>query len=226
MAVLLAASAAAGVQAAFGAWTKVAVWEMNEGANANRMQDSSGNNRWGSIGQLVEPGFVVSGENRAYNWPAGDFSEENPERLVRVPRKALNPRRDAFSVTVRFRTDAANQSIIQKGQASTAGGMWKINMVDGRVFCLFKGSAGRAGIGSRQAQTIVGTGWHTVRCVRGSRGVTIVVDGGVPRTEPGRTGAIANDFPLTIGGKWSCNPPAVSCQYYVGLVDRVLVRRR
>jgi hypothetical protein len=225
VAVLLAASASAGVEPALGAWTKVAVWEMNEDAGATTMLDSSASNLSGTIGQLVEPGFPLEGVNSAYSWPAGNLDVENPERLVIVPRKALNPRRDAFAVTIRFRTAALEQHIIQKGQASTDGGMWKIDTVDGRVFCLFKGSAGRATVGSRQTQTVSDDNWHTVRCIRRSRSVTIVVDGGLPRKQAGRTGRIANDVPLTIGGKWSCNPPQVLCQYYVGLIDRAVVRR-
>jgi hypothetical protein len=68
--------------------------------------------------------------------------------------------------------------------------------------------------------------WHTVRCVRRSKGVTVIVDGGQPRRQAGRTGKIANAFDLAIGGKLTCNPPNVSCQYYVGQLDRVIVRRR
>jgi hypothetical protein len=225
VAALLAANASAGVESAFGAWTKVAAWQMDEGVNATVMHDSSGNGRRGTIGSDVETGVVVSGDNRAYNWPAGNLDVVNPERLVTVDSRALNPRRDAFAVTIRLKTGAAdNNNVIQKGQATTAGGMWKIDMLDGRIFCTFKGAAGRAGIGSRL--TVSDDAWHTVQCVRRRTGVTITVDGGVPRTQAGRTGRIANAYPLSIGGKTTCNPPTVQCHYYVGLLDRVIVRRR
>jgi Laminin G domain len=229
-AVLLAASAFVGVDSAFGAWTKVAVWQMNEGPNQNVMHDSSGANRDGIIGTVVETDVAdpeLSGGNTAFRWPGGDLSVENPERLVTVDRSALNPRRDGFEVTIRLKTNATDHNIIQKGQATTEGGMWKIEMDGGRAICSFKGSAGRAAVGSAQTMSLADDEWHRVRCVRRSNGVTIRVDDRVPRTQAGRTGRIANSLPLTIGGKWNCNPPNnVTCQYYVGLVDRVVVRRR
>jgi hypothetical protein len=226
-AVLLVASASAGAESALGAWPKVAAWEMNEPPNATTMLDSSGAGRSGTIGALVETGVpvIVGGANRAYRWPAGNLDLENPARLVGVNSSALNPRTDAFAVTIRLKTSAVNQNIIQKGQAGTTGGMWKIDMKDnGHIFCLFKGLAGRRAIGS--SQTVSDGEWHTVRCIRRASGVTIIVDGGTPRTLAGTTGSIANTWRLAIGGKSSCNPPQVQCQYYVGLLDRVIVRRR
>jgi hypothetical protein len=68
--------------------------------------------------------------------------------------------------------------------------------------------------------------WHTVRCIRRRAGVTVIVDSFLPRTQDGRTGRIANHTRLAIGGKLFCNPPNVSCQDYVGLLDRVVVRRK
>jgi hypothetical protein len=223
VAVLLAANASAGVESAFGAWTKVAAWQMNEGVNATVMHDSSGNGRTGTIGSTVETGVVVSGTNKAYQWPA-DVDVVDNNRLVKVNSRALNPRRDAFAVTIRLKTGVGeNNNIIQKGQATTAGGMWKIDILNGRIFCTFKGAAGRAAIGSRE--TVSDDAWHTVQCVRRRTGVTITVDGGVPRKQAGRTGRIANDWPLAIGGKLVCNAGTVQCHYYVGLLDRAIVRR-
>jgi hypothetical protein len=222
LAVFLAASAV-GVEPAFAAWTKVADWEMNEGPNATTMHDRSGHNRDGTIGSTVETGVVVRGAT-GYRWPA-DTGVEDPQRLVTVASSALNPRRDAFAVTLRLKTSAEDQNIIQKGQAHTAGGMWKIEMVNGRVICSFKGSAGRVAVGS--TVTVSNHVWHTVRCERHRRAVTISVDGRAPRRQAGRSGKIANSWALSIGGKAICNPSHnVSCQYYVGLLDRVVVRRK
>jgi Concanavalin A-like lectin/glucanases superfamily len=180
------------------------------------------------IGGVVEPGIVVSGENRAYRWPAGDLNAKDPGRLVTATGRAFNPREDAFSVTIRLKTAvAADQNIIQKGQAPSPG-IWKIEMASsGRVFCFFKGEVGRAAIGSLEGVSLADDAWHTVRCIRRSAGVTIIVDGGSPRTQARATGRIANGWPLTIGGKSQCNPDNnVTCQYYVGDIDRVVVRRR
>jgi hypothetical protein len=188
------------------------------------MHDSSGNGRWGLIGSAVQTGVVVDGAT-GYRWPPENVEGVHRERLVTVNRRAFNPGRDAFAVIVRLMTDVEdNINIIQKGQASTAGGMWKIDMLEGRVFCTFKGGAGRRAVGSWTK--VSNNAWHTVRCVRRPRSVTIIVDGGVPRTQAGRTGRIANTKPLSIGGKWDCNADTVQCHYYVGLLDSVVVRRR
>jgi hypothetical protein len=214
----------AGVESAFGAWTKVAVWQMNEGPNATRMHDSSGNGRSGTIGSEVETSVTVSGET-GYRWSAVNGDVVDPERLVMVNSSALNPGRDAFAVTIRLKTSVTgNHNIIQKGQTGTAGGMWKIDMLNGRIFCTYTGAAGRVAIGSRQ--TVSDDVWHTVSCERRRTGVTISVDGGLPRAQAGRTGRIANPWPLAIGGKPKCNQATTMCHYYVGLLDRVIVRRR
>jgi Laminin G domain len=202
--------------------TTVARWEMNEGAGARTMHDSSGSNLSGTIGSAVQTGVTLGGAT-GYRWSWKNRDGFRPERLVKVASSLLNPRARAFAVTIRLRTGSGDQNIIQKGQATTAGGMWKIDMVRGHVKCTFKGSEGRVGVGSRQ--TVWDGVWHTVRCVRRATGVTIRIDGGSARTVAGATGRIANSSALAIGGKLSCNPPAVQCDYYVGLLDRVVVAR-
>jgi Laminin G domain len=220
---LLAASAAAGAQPAFAAWATVAVWEMDEGTTASTMHDSSGANRDGSIGSVVETG-VSSGGDLVYQWPPGDLGVENPERLVTVPGRGFNPQRNGFAVTIRFKTSDPNHNMIQKGQA-TSPGLWKIELNNGRAFCFFKGSSGRGAIGS--SLSLADNEWHTVRCVRRSGRVSIAVDGGGRRTIERKTGKIANAAPVAIGGKFACNPPnGVSCQYYVGQIGRAVVKRR
>jgi hypothetical protein len=225
VAVLLAASAFVGVESAFAAWTKMAAWRMNEPAGATIMHDTSGNHHWGLIGSAVETGVVVSGDNRAYRWPAGNVDGVRPERLVKVKsNRDFNPRRDAFAVVIRLQTGAdGNDNIIQKGQSSASGGFWKIDMLNGRIFCTFKGGAGLRSIGSQGR--VDDDAWHTVRCERRRTGVTIFVDGQAPRTQAGRTGWIANDWALTIGGKSRCNGDTVLCHYYVGLLDSAVVQR-
>jgi hypothetical protein len=195
---------------------------MNEPAGAHTMQDSSGKGRTGIIGTTVETG-VTSGAYKGYRWPV-DTGTKDINRLVIVDRPALNPFRNVFSVFLRLKTDAMDGNIIQKGQANTAGGSWKIEVVDGHVLCTFRGAAGRGAVGSRGV--LANGNWHRVLCIRRATEVVIVVDGGIPRKDPGRTGLIDNNAELTIGGKKSCTAPNVSCQYYVGMLDRVAVKRR
>jgi Laminin G domain len=216
---LFSTSTAVGISSAFGAL--VAGWEMNERPGARKMHDSSGSGLDGRIGSAVETGIVASGAT-SYRWRTNGTSGYRPGRLVTVASSRLNPRNEAFAITIRMRTGAGNQNIIQKGQAHTGGGMFKVEMVRGHVICLFKGSRGRVAIGSRQ--TVRDGAWHTVRCKRLAREVRIVVDG-VRRTNRGATGYIANNWALSIGGKLRCDPPVVECDYYVGLLDRATVRR-
>lgn len=219
-AVLFGANAFAGVASAFGA--TIADWQMNEPPGATTMLDSSGSNLSGAIGSAVETGVVLNGET-AYRWVAANKDGYHPERLVTVQSSLLNPGTDAFAVTVLMRTGAGDQNIIQKGQANTVGGMFKIDMVKGIVICMYKGSEGRSSI--RSTQPVWDKLWHVIRCERRPTGVTLTIDGGTPRTNLGATGKIANTWALSIGGKWKCNPPDVQCDYYVGLISRVLVER-
>jgi hypothetical protein len=221
VAALLAVSATVAVDPAFAA-TTVADWEMNEAAGATVMHDSSGSNLSGKIGSAVQTGVVVAGA-KGYRWSSRNKDGLHPERLVTVQSSRLNPGTAAFAVTVRLYTGAGDQNIIQKGQSRTAGGMFKIDMLRGRVICTFKGSTGRAAIGSRQ--TVWDHVWHTVRCERRAKSVSIIVDGGTPRTNYRATGNISNNKVLAIGGKAACNPPDVQCDYYVGLLDRAFVQR-
>jgi hypothetical protein len=223
IAALLVTSAAAGVESASAAWSKVAVWNMNEAAGATVMHDSSGHHRSGKIGQLVTTG-VVDGDFTGYQFTAAG-AKGDPDHLVIVNRSPLNPYRSVFKVALRLKTTATDQNIIQKGQANTAGGNWKIETdVDGHVVCTFRGAAGRGAI--RSQGNLADGSWHRVVCIRRPTQVVIIVGSGFPRRDPGRTGRIANEAALTIGGKKSCTAPDVSCEYYAGLVDRVAVYKR
>jgi hypothetical protein len=221
IAVLLVGSASVGAAPAFG--VKIAAWQMNEPAGATTMHDGSGSNLSGTIGSAVITGVVTDGAT-GYRWPSENRSGVHPERLVTVDSSRLNPGTNDFAVIVRFYTASfGDQNIVQKGQARTRGGMWKIVLFRGKVRCNFKGSVHRSAIESREI--VADKAWHRVRCERRSTGVTLILDGGPPRTNPRWTGDIANTWPLSIGGKPKCNPPDVGCDYFVGRLDRVVVKR-
>jgi hypothetical protein len=220
--VLSVVSASLGVGPAFGA--TIAAWEMNESSGARIMRDSSGSNLSGTIGSAVVTGVVTDGAT-GYRWPSENrWGGAHPERLIMVNSSSLNPGVKDFRVVVRFYTASfGDQNIIQKGQARTTGGLWKIPLFGGKVGCNFKGSENRSAVWSREI--VADSKWHTVRCTRRPTGVTIKVDGGTPRTNPKWTGNISNTWPLAIGGKPKCDPPNVACDYFVGRLDRVLVKR-
>jgi hypothetical protein len=219
--VLFFGSASFGATSAFGA--TIAEWEMNESPGATTMHDSSGSHLSGTIGSAVVTGVVADGAT-GYQWLSGNRSGVHTERLIRVDSALLNPGTVDFTVILRFRTaSTGDQNIIQKGQAHTVGGMWKIPLFGGKVGCNFLGVERRSAVWSRE--TVADNQWHTVRCDRRSTGVTLTLDGGTPKTNRNWTGSISNTWPLAIGGKPKCDPPNVGCDYYVGLLDRVVVAR-
>jgi Ca2+-binding RTX toxin-like protein len=223
IAVLLPAGAFMGGASAFAA--TIADWEMNEPAGARTMHDSSGSGLSGTIGSAVVTGVVSAGAT-GYQWLSGDrWGTAHPERLITVDSASLNPGTADFTVIVRFHTASrGDQNIIQKGQAHTIGGMWKIPLFGGRVGCNFLGVEHRSAVWSREI--VADNKWHTVRCDRRRTGVTLTLDGSAPKTNSNWTGSISNTWPLSIGGKPKCDGGVtVGCDYYVGLLDRVVVAR-
>jgi Bacterial Ig domain/Laminin G domain len=195
---------------------------MNEPPGSTTMTDSSGSNLSGAIGSAVLTGVVTDGAT-GYRWLGTDKAGVHPERLVIVNSPLLNPGTDDFAVTLRVYTGAGDQNILQKGQANTVGGMFKIDMLTGQVICMYEGSAGRAAV--RSTQTIWDNAWHTIRCERRSTGVTLTIDGGPPKTTRKPTGNIANNWEFSLGGKSRCNGANIQCDYFVGRIDSIVVER-
>ena len=128
---------------------------------------------------------------------------------------ALDPGTSTWSATTRFRTVQGNGNIVQKGQST--GGYFKLEVHRGSVTCLFRGSAGSKAVGTGSRDLNDGL-WHTVTCRRSGSTVSITVDGKT-RAVTGATGNIANNYPLTIGGKSACNGTTVTCDYWFGEMD-------
>lgn len=204
-----------------------AAWQMNEAAGARVMHDSSGHHLDGQIGADVRT-HVVAGSRTGYSFaalPNDPASPDDPGHLVVVPSDpALDPGDADFSVTVvaRFGADADGRNLVQKGQSGTAGGFWKLEVADaGTVDCLFRGSLGSGGGASGRLDD---SRWHTITCSRTAAGVSLTVDGVQVAMHEGPTGTIANAAPLAIGGKPSCAAATVQCDYYAGLLDKVVLR--
>jgi Laminin G domain len=226
--VVFAALAAVAVAApAHAAITRpVAVWQMNEAAGSTTMVDSSGNGINGTIGAHVQTGVALSGGGTGYRFP---FVQPNqppadPEHLVRVAhRAALNPGGGDFAVEIRMRTTQSFGNLIQKGQAGAAGGYFKFQQPNGKISCLFRGSAGSSTASSGTVRVNDGA-WHVVRCERTSSSVTMTVDGAVTGRNRNATGTIANTKPLVLGGKLNCDQVNTTCDYFVGDIDYVKVQ--
>jgi hypothetical protein len=197
----------------------VAVWEMNEPAGSRSMADDSGHGLRGSIGREVGTGVRVDGA-RGYRFDRldPDTPPTRPQHLVTVQdRDELDPGNRDYSVTVRLRTTYQFGNIVQKGQATVAGGNWKLQIPNGIVQCLFRGSSSQIIVSA--PRRINDGRWHTARCDRTGSGVTLRIDGSEVAHRSGWTGRIANSWPLSIGGKTDCDQIDVGCDYYAGDID-------
>jgi hypothetical protein len=224
-AVLAGAAAVLGGAAPAGAAanTLVASWQMNEPAGSTVMTDSSGHGITGTVGSGLTTGFQSSGTT-GYKWDSVDpvAPPAKPQRLVQVNNSALNPGTKDYAVTIRYRTTHSYGNVIQKGQNATAGGYFKFEQPNGFISCLFKGATGQQrGIVSKIA--LNDGAFHTVRCERTVNQLTMTIDGTTTYKLVGPTGNISNTFPLTIGGKLSCDQVKVTCDYFAGTIDWVTI---
>ena len=206
-------------------------WPMDETTGATVMRDVGPFGLDGAIGDDVETG----GGHYSFTWPWNIQPAELPASVERVvvvdDAPALDPDLEDFEIEFRYRTNQNYGNVLQKGQNTTVGGYFKIEQPFGFTTCLFKDEAGvRKAV---QARTSTSDGeWHTIRC-EFDRGfgdfgrLRLFVDGDLDQintlTEP--LGRIANDRPLTIGGKYQCNQVTVECDYFKGDVDEVTIRR-
>jgi hypothetical protein len=215
--VLMATAATAGASSD----RPVAVWEMNERAGARSMMDSGGRGLHGRIGGEVHTGTYAGGATGyRFDRLEPDSPPTHPGHLVTVrDADILDPGTRDYAVTVRLRTTHKFGNLIQKGQATVAGGNFKLQIPSGIVQCLFRGSS-RSILVSSPRRLNDGR-WHTVRCRRTGDGVTLAVDGSTVARRSGWTGRIANSWPVSIGGKTDCDQIDVGCDYYAGDLDYV-----
>lgn len=219
LAVAAVAAVAAPVDAA--STTTVASWSMNETRGSRTMVDGSGNGLHGSIGREVGTGTTVRGSTGyRFDRLEPDRPPARPGHLVTVPdSRALDPGNRTYVVAVRLRTQYHFGNIVQKGQAASAGGNFKLQIPSGRVECLFRGSRGSRAVFAKSR--INDGAWHTVECERSQEGVTLRIDGVVESRAAGWVGTIDNSWPVTIGGKVDCDQVKVGCDYYAGDIDRI-----
>jgi hypothetical protein len=215
--VMAAASAIIGTATrAEGASRVVALWAMNESRGARTMLDSSGHGLRGAIGFEVAAQVRVDGATGyRFSRLSPDTPPTHPHHLVTVPdHAALDPGERDYAVTLRLRTTYQFGNVIQKGQATVPGGNFKLQIPNGIVQCLFRGSVRQLIVSSPRAYN--DGRWHVVRCQRTRTGVTLAVDGSTVAHGAGWTGSIANSWPLSIGGKTSCDQIDEGCDNYAG----------
>jgi len=201
----------------------LADWEMNEGSGATTMIDSSGHVN-GTIGSAVKTGVSVMGAT-VYRWPFASPTAPppKPERIVQANSNSLNPGSGTYTVSLRYRTTQHFGNIVQKGQAGSAGGYFKVENPHGQINCVFRGVV--SGKLVRKAVTspaVLSDGaFHVATCTRTANALTLTIDGSVVDTAHGSTGNISNTRPVTIGDKLNCDQVKTSCDYYTGDIDWV-----
>jgi hypothetical protein len=203
----------------------VAIWAMDESAGSRTMYDSSGNGLTGRIGNEVGTGARYAGAlGFRLDRLDPDTPPPDPGHVVLVPNSSLlNPGSGDFAVTMRLRTIYQFGNIVQKGQATVPGGSWKLQIPNGHVQCWFRGSAGQVLVTA--PQKINDGRWHIIRCERTVEGVSLAIDGRTAAGKYGATGRIANNWPLSIGGKTDCDQRTVGCDYFAGDLDYVAIER-
>jgi hypothetical protein len=203
----------------------LANWQMNEGPNASVMVDKSGHVN-GTIGSAVVTGFTFNGAT-GYHWPftSPTAPPAKPERIVQANSSTLNPGSGNYTVTLRYRTTKHFGNIVQKGQAGSSGGYFKLENPNGQLTCVFRGTNSSGKFLRKQVVSgVLSDGqWHVVRCSRTATRLTLNVDGKVVATAKGSTGNISNNRPISIAGKLNCDQIHTTCDYFTGDIDYIKI---
>jgi hypothetical protein len=200
-------------------------WRMDEARGSTRLLDSSGNGYHGTIGTDVSVGVRSSGAT-VHSFPyIGSTAPPDPAGRLHVidQRTALNPGTADFAVELRFRNTHTHGNITQKGQSGASGGYWKVEVDDGLLSCVFSGTS--ASVAMKSKISVTDDVWRTVRCERKANEAVMFLDGVQQARPQVRTGSIANDWTLVVGGKSSCNSTEVQCDYFRGDLDYLKVER-
>ena len=222
-------TAAVAVGIAFAAPASAATlanWQMNEGSGASVMVDSSGHVN-GTIGSAVVTGFRFGGAT-AYHWAftSPTAPPAKPERIVQASSSTLNPNSGNYTVELRYRTTKHFGNIVQKGQAGSSGGYFKIENPNGNLTCVFRGTSSSGKFLRKQvvSPAVLSDGaWHVARCARTATALTLTIDGSVVATAHGSSGNITNNRPISIAGKLNCDQIHTTCDYFTGDIDYITI---
>ncbi len=196
-------------------------WPLTD-AEAGVAPERSGNGLDGAVGAKVET------SSAGLRFPVIDV-EPDPQRVVSIPDSpGFDVAEGEFVVSIRVRTtDAGEHNLVQHGQNDRPM-FWKVELNangdrPGVPHCTF--------VGDVAAAAVAGPGriddgeWHTITCRHTATKVRIEVDGET-RDNDKVTGPVANDEPLTVGGKPFCDGDDVECDYYVGTLADLRIEVR
>lgn len=202
------------------AGSKEAHWGMNE-RRGHILHDSAGSPQDGHIGKHVKT------TGSYHHFPFVNQLKKIPGHIDVVPDSpVLDPGSKNFSVAARVRFNTmADRNIIQKGQGTPAGGIFKMKVKGvvkaGWVECIYKGSKGNSYVDSNR--DLGNNKWHTIRCVRTHHGTTMFVDGKKIEHNPKNPGIISNTWPVAIGGNTYCwEDAARRCNYWHGDIGNLI----
>jgi hypothetical protein len=192
--------------------TARAHWGFNEPGTPTTASDDSGNSN--------------NGTNRAIVGTGDGYTFNGSSSAVIVPNSAsLNPGTANFSFAVtlvtRLPAAGADYDIIRKGLSSTAGGEYKIEIINvkgqAKALCLVKDAAKHiASLRWAPAGGLADGRQHTITCSKTATGVTLQVDAFAPRTKTNANGigSISNTTSLFIGVKTSSGGDAFEGTLY------------
>ena len=218
--------AAAAMQLPAGAASPIASYSMDESKTSTVLHDSSGNRLNGELGD------EIIRKKNFLHFPKLPFHEPlDPAHIIKIPDPDGMfdiPATGAFSVTWKQRTtkNLRFRNVVQKGQGSPAGGMFKFRNIrdgkDSRIQCFWRGSKGGAITTSPAGKDYSDGKWHVVTCGR-SNGpasrVYMTIDGRRVATDS-NPGAIANTWPVSIGGNVAAcetvGDDGRHCNYFFG----------
>ncbi len=208
------------------ATTVAAHYQMNEGSNATVMRDSGPNGIDGTIGRKIAINHQFGGAT-GYRWT---YKKPNalPAERDRLALVADDDRIDAddedYAIEFRYQSTNSFGNVVQKGQNASPGGYFKFEQPFGKMTCLFKDKNGKQKAVRNPKATNDGA-WHTVRCELSDWGIRLFVDGKQVASKQTSMAAINNSRPLSIGGKENCNQISVTCDYFTGRIDYVLIEK-
>ena len=207
--VLLGVALLGNASPAAAAPTLVALWKMDE-TSGSTMRDSIGSHN----GSLHSVQLGLSGfKGRAYGFTGSSY--------VSVPSASrLNPGSQNITVTIHLKATSVPSSggdwdVIRKGYYETNGGEFKVEyQPTGQASCGFKGSSGYSELIAGPA--LNNNRWHTVRCVKTSSRIQLIVDGQT-FSKTANIGSFANSEPVVIGSR----PGA---EFFRGTLDHASIR--
>lgn len=191
VATLFAVASAVGTAGPAGAATFGGSWQFNE--KSGSAVDSTGNGNTGTL----HGGIVRTGTQYHFDGYSG---------YVSVPDSStLDPGSGNIAITVRFTLDGNpspsgyDYDLARKGLGSTSGGDYKAEVLDnGKGFCHFRGDQHTADLTGGSG---LGSGTHTLKCVKTSSSVSLLVDGSVKASKTVTVGSIANSSGVALGAK-------------------------